>query len=262
MFDLSRVVPEAKSIVQAAATVYLHHTRQWFVGLLVHGSALKSGFIAGCSDIDLQLYLDASAFNVQGSLPFELCISIHRDLSKISPVPFRYIQCYVWLDSLPEDQVGPIPGAYHLVAGELPVAEATDQQLRDSARKALAEFDPEPVSTLHGLLSHGGGRLEMQVRWLCTDVWPKLYQVLTLQYDDAPRIWGLPKQQAIALLPQDTPLGRAIRAFYQAVQTYYPAEASVEQALAVIETGVVFLRTAKAWWIDTNSLWQPAGSVL
>lgn len=94
----------------------------------------------------------------------------------------------------------------------------------------------------------------MQVRWLCTDVWPKLYQVLTLQYDDAPRIWGLPKQQAIALLPQDTPLGKAIRAFYQAVQIYYPAEASVEQALAVIERGVVFLRTAKAWWSETSGL--------
>ncbi len=40
---------------------------------------------------------------------------------------------------------------------------------------------------------------------------------------------------------------QAIRAFYQPVQAYYPAEASVEQALTVIETGVVFLRAAKAW---------------
>src|SRR5215469_11362945 len=254
MFDLSRLVPEAKSIVQAAATVYLRHTSPWFVGLLVHGSALKGGFIAGCSDVDLQLYLDASAFNVQGTLPFELCLSIHRGLSKFDPAPFRYIQCYAWSDNLPEEHVGPIPGAYHLVAGKLPVAEATGQQLRASARKALAEFDPEPVSTLHGLLSHGGGRLETRVRWLCTDVWPKLYQVLTLQYDDAPRIWGLPKQQAIALLPQDTPLGKAIRAFYQAVQIYYPAEASVEQALAVIERGVTFLKAAKAWWSETGGL--------
>jgi len=47
MFDLSRVVPEAKSIVQAAATVYLNHTGPWFIGLLVHGSALKGGFIPG-----------------------------------------------------------------------------------------------------------------------------------------------------------------------------------------------------------------------
>ena len=254
MFDLSRVIPEAKSIVQAAAKVYLHHTSPWFVGLLVHGSALKGGFIPGCSDVDLQLYLDASAFNVQGSLPFELCLSIHRELSKIDPAPFRYIQCYAWSDNLREEHVGPIPGAYHLVAGKLPVVEATDQQLRASAKKALAEFDPEPVSTLHGLLSHGGGRLETRVRWLCTDVWPKLYQVLTLQYDDAPRIWGLPKQQAIALLPQDTPLGKAIRAFYQAVQIYYPAEASVEQALAVIERGVDFLKAAKAWWSEKSGL--------
>jgi hypothetical protein len=39
-----------------------------------------------------------------------------------------------------------------------------------------------------------------------------------------------------------------MREFYQAVRTYYPAEESVEQALAVIERGVAFLRAAKSWW--------------
>jgi len=51
------LTPEAKPIVQEAAAVYLKHTDPWFVGLVVYGSAVKGGFIPGCSDIDLQLYL-------------------------------------------------------------------------------------------------------------------------------------------------------------------------------------------------------------
>ncbi len=86
------------------------------------------------------------------------------------------------------------------------------------------------------------------VRLPCTKVWPILYQVLTLQRDDVFRVWGLPKEQAIGLLPQDTSLGRRMREFYRAVRTYYPAEGSIEQALAVIERGVAFLRSAKSWW--------------
>ncbi len=247
MFDLSHTMAEAQPIVQQAATIYLNHTRPWFVGLILHGSALKGGFIPGCSDIDMQLYLSPSAFTPSGQLPLEVCLSIQRDLSKINPSPFRYIQCYAWSDTLPADHMGPIPGAYHLLAGKLPVAEATAQQLRDSARKALAALSPEPAYIMHGLLEHGGGRLEAQVRWLCTDVWPRLYQLLTLQQDDAIHVWGLPKEQAIALLPPDTALGQTIRTFYQAVQTYYPAQTSVEQALTVIETGLMFLRAVKTW---------------
>lgn len=252
MLDVSCLVPQARSIVQTAATVYLQHTRPWFIGLLAHGSALKGGFIAGCSDIDLQLYLQNSAFTSANQLPLELSLAIQRDLAKIDPAPFRYIQCYA-LAALPKDRVGPIPGAYCLLEGRLPVAEATPQQLQDSARTALANLNPLPASIAGGLLEHGGGRLQERVRWLCTDVWPKLYQVLSLQQDDPIRMWGLPKESAIELLSPDTTLGRTIRTFYQAVRAYYPTEQSVEQALTVIERGIIFLQAVQAWWSETHT---------
>ena len=50
--DLSGVQPEARPIVEAASAVYLQHLRPWLLGLLLHGSALKGGYIPGCSDID------------------------------------------------------------------------------------------------------------------------------------------------------------------------------------------------------------------
>ena len=248
MFNLSRLVSEARPIVAAAAPIYMQHTHPWFIGLLIHGSALKGGFIPGCSDIDFQLFLDDTAFLVPGQLPLEVCLHIYQDLSQVDPAPFRYIQCNVLSSLLPEGYIGPIPGAYHLLAGTLPVAEATRQQLQDSARKRLAMLDPVPRYMVGSLLEHGGERLAGNIRWLCTDVWPTLYQVLTLQGHDAFRVWSLPKQDAIELLLPDTRLGQTIRTFYQAVQAYYPTERSIKEALAVIQAGIAFLQTAKSWW--------------
>lgn len=250
MVDLSGLIADAKPIAGQVARVYLKHTAPWFIGLIVHGSAVKGGIIPGCSDIDFQLYLEGPAFAQQGQLPLELGFAIRRDLEGISLAPFRYVQCYAYTGELLENWVGPIPGAYHLVAGRLPVVEATDQDLRQSARKALAELDPCPTFLMGKLLGPGGVRLERSIRLLCTKVWPVLYQVLTLQSpDETPaELWCLPKEQAIRRLPRDTPLRDEIEAFYQAVWAYYPAEDSLEHALSVIEHGVAFLEAAGSWW--------------
>jgi len=61
---LLRLSIEVRPIVQAAAAVYVKHTTPWLVGLIVHGSAVKGGYIPGCSDIDFQLYLDEAAFYI------------------------------------------------------------------------------------------------------------------------------------------------------------------------------------------------------
>ena len=254
MEDLSPLTPEARPIAGRAAAVYLRHAAPWFVGLLVHGSALKGGFIPGCSDIDFKLYLDAAAFDDGGQLLLRLCLAIHRDLSRIDPAPFRYIQCVALAAAgAAPDLVGPVPGAYHLLAGRLPEPEATARGLREAARRALAALDPAPAFLTSGLLDHGGGRLAAQVRLLCTKVWPALHHLLILQGHDPFRVWGLPKDEVIALLPEDRPLGRPIRDFYRAVRAYYPGEASIEGALAVIETGVATLQAVNAWWEEAGS---------
>ncbi len=241
MFDTSRLTPEARSIAEAAAAIYLRHTQPWFVGLIVHGSALKGGYIPNCSDIDFQLYLN-------DTLSLETCLSIQREISQIDPDPFRYIQCYPYTNILPEEHVGPVPGAFHILAGRLPVAEATRSQLQESARKHIAALNPMPKYLVDSLLESGIGRLSWNIRLLCTDVWPTVYQVLILQGHDPFIIWSLPKPQAIALLPPGTPLGQTIRAFYQAVQTYYPYEELLMEGLMVIEIGVSFLQCVKTWW--------------
>lgn len=252
MVDVSGLTPEARPIVEKVAAVYLKHVAPWFIGLIVHGSAVKGGFIPGCSDIDFQLYLEDSIFSWHGQLPLELGFAIRRDLAEINPTPFRYIQCYAQTREQQEGFVGPIPGAYHLVAGELPVAEATAQQLRESARRGLGELNPAPTFIMGNLLGHGGVRLARSIRLLCTKVWPVLYQVLTLQQDDAIGVWGLPREQAIEQLPRNSALSRTIQRFYQAVRIYYPAEDSLEGALSIIDSGIVFLEAAKSWWKEVD----------
>jgi hypothetical protein len=252
--DVMRLVPEAQPIAARAAAVYLKHTAPWFVGLLAHGSAYKGGYIAGCSDVDFQLYLDPSAFTPAGTLPLPLLVDIHRDLASMDPSPFRYVQCYALPCATPPGQTPPVPGAYTVLAGKLPVAEATSAQLHDAARLALARLEPLTRSLASELTSCGGERLQQKTRLLCTDVWPTLYHIATLQHGDPIAVWNLPKPAAIALLPPETAVGSAIRAFYAAVRDYYPGEATLEGRLAVIACGVEFLSAAQRWWVEQQEL--------
>jgi hypothetical protein len=252
--DLSGLVPEARPIVQQVASVYLEHTAPWFIGLIVHGSAVKGGVIPNCSDIDFQLYLRDAAFSDRGQLPLDLGMAVRQDLEGIELWPFRYVQCYARRAQPEPGLVGPIPGAYHLVAGELPVPEATAEDLRLSARKALDDLDPSPNFLMGKLFGPGGVRLERNLRLLCTKVWPVLYQVLTLQQPDSDPIslWCLPKEEAIDSLPHGSRLHQAIQAFHNAVWAYYPEEDSLDYALTLIQTGLGFLQAAADWWQEWN----------
>lgn len=252
MIDVSGLLPEARPIAERAAAAYLKHTAPWFIGLLAHGSAVKGGVIPGCSDLDFQLYLDDAAFSRQGQLSLELAFAIGRDLAGIDLGPFRYIQCYAKRPKPEEGFVGPIPGAYHLIAGRLPVPEATAEQLRESARQALARLNPATAFSLGPLLGPGGVRLARNLRLLCTIVWPVLYQVLTLQQADVLAIWRLPKDKAIDWLPPGSALHGSAASFYQVVRRYYPAEDSLETAFALIKAGAAFLEAAKSWWETTQ----------
>ena len=248
--NVSGLIPDAQAIAERVATIYSTHLAPWFIGLVAHGSAVKGGYIPNCSDIDFQLYLTAEAFAADGELPLSLGMAIHRELTQIDPVPFRYIQCYALTDCLRPDWIGPIPGAHPLVPGRIPVPLATADALRASAKKDLAALQPDALN----LLSHGGGRLERMIRLHCTKVWPVLYQVAALQQDDPIRIWNLPKPAVIALLPADSELGQTIRAFDAAVRAYYPDERLVADGLQVLVTGTAFLEAAKRWWLQVASI--------
>ena len=254
-FDVSGIVPEAQTIAVAVARIYWKYTQPWFVGLACFGSAVKGGVIPGASDLDFHLYLQEAAFESIDTLRLDVGLAIQADLAQIDPTPFRYIDGGAENGILPEGHVGPIPGNYHLIAGKLPLAEATADELYNQARWALNQLTPLPSFVSDGLLHHGHGRgqLALTVRALCQIVWPVLYQVCCLYQGDALRVWRLPKQDVIALLPIVEPIGQAIRFFHQAVWKYYPLENSVNDALKVIETGVGFLQ-AVANWASVNGI--------
>ncbi|QYR21296.1 hypothetical protein KZ483_27050 [Paenibacillus sp. sptzw28] len=243
-------VQYAERIIEEVRRVILNHTSSAFIGLIVQGSAVKGGFIQGCSDIDFILYLEDSILNEGKKLPLELCLDIHKDLSKINVEPFRYIQFSV-LTPQTNSYLGPIKGTYRLIAGRLLVPEATSGQLLTDAVKALSELNPDNAFDPHRLFDHGEDRIERSARLLCTIVWPVLFQLLTVIHKDGIKIWNLSKQEAISLLGMCS-AGTAIQSFHQALLDYYPQENSVDKALAVIQEGVFFLRAAKQHW--TNCL--------
>ena len=252
MFDVTGLVPEARPVALAAAEAYYRHTARWFIGLVCFGSAVRGDVVPGVSDLDLHLYLEPSAFaSADGHdniLPLALGLAIHRDLAQIDPAPFRYIDGGAELAFIPAGHIGPIPGTYHVVAGRLLVPEATNAEVKAQARQSLAALQPQPPFLAAALLQHGRGRgdLAHTVRAFCQVVWPAVYQVACLQEDDALAVWRLTKTQAVELLPVGQPIGRHARAFDAARRRYYPAESSLDDALAVIAAGVAFLEAVAA----------------
>ena len=260
MFDVSGLVPEARDIAQAAAAIYWKHTQPWFVGLACFGSAVRGDMILGISDIDFHLYLQPSAFIAadgnQNILPLELGLAIHRDLAQVNPAPFRYIDGGVETDHLPEGHIGPIPGNYHLLAGVLPYNEATNAQVKELAQEKLNRLKSLPSFVSDALLQHGTGRgdLSLTVRQVCQTVWPIIYQVTSLQQDDALEVWRLPKHRIIHYFPVEHTLGWTIREFNTAMWLYYPTETSIDAALNLIKAGVNVLQCASDWWLTTGRL--------
>ena len=248
--DVSGLVPDARQLVVAVSRSYIEHTSPWFVGLLAHGSVVKGGFIPGCSDVDLQLYLEDGAFRAPNQLLLEVAFRIRADLIKLDPAPFRYVQCYPQSRQLRPGWVGPIPGAYRLIAGDLPVREASAADLAESAATGLSLLNPSPMRIVQSLLGRGAGRFSRNLRLLCTQVWPTVYQVLIVSGDDPVATWSLPKDQAVLRLP-DGPRAQAQR-FLDGLQRYYPSEQDIQLAQQLAESGHALLAEAKEWY-ETRS---------
>ncbi|QKS45505.1 hypothetical protein HUB94_14515 [Paenibacillus cellulosilyticus] len=239
---------QTHAIIRQVVDVYSRYTDKWFIGLVVHGSAVKGGFIEGWSDIDFQLYVEDRAFK-NNQLPLNLCMAIHQELSTINPYPYQYIQTRVFTPS--NVRYGRlVPDTYKLVAGKLLLPEYTGEQLYLQAKSALNELVPNKALHTESLLEHGDDRLLKSVRAFCTVVWPALYQLLTIQTNEGIKVWGLTKAQAVECIPEHTSIGRQIHEFHEAVLNYASNKSSIHNALLVIETGMGFLQQVKYWWVN------------
>lgn len=248
ILNLSPLNDQAREIVEHAATIYVRHTDPWFVGLYVHGDALRDRFTPGCSELQFRLFLEREAFSEDGRLPIELCVYIQRDLSTIDPAPFRRMCCRLSTGNHNNRTPGPVPGAYHVLAGRTPIPEATNLQLHEAATFALSNLTFDLDGVRQGLLSAGGARLAAPVEDLSSVVWETLYHVTTIHQKDGIRTWQLPKDKAIGLLPTGSELGDSIRTFQEKLSAFPGGETSTDAALEVIAPAQAFLGAVKAWW--------------
>lgn len=237
----------------AVREVMLTHAGTSFIGLILQGSAAKGGFIPGSSDIDYVLYVADAALNEAGTLPAEQCIAIHLALSAIDVAPFRYIQFSV-VSPLANPYPGPVPGAYKLLAGRLPVPEATGAELYADAVRSLDALVPDRAFDPHQLLDHGEERIERSTRLMCTKAWPLAFQLLTALHKDGLRIWRLDKLEAAALLAREPGVAAEMNGFLAAVRAYYPQERPVTKALDVISAGIAFIRAVKRHWASLRAV--------
>ncbi len=277
--DVDGLALEAQPIALRVAEIYLRHTGNAFVGLVTHGSAVKrtsapaqppsdrgaagvepgpggggqaqakrarTDFILNMSDLDFQLYLRPALGDGQGPLPLKIGLAIQGELAAIDPAPFAYIQGYAHAGVTRAGWIGPVPSAYTVIAGTLPIPEATAAELTAAARRDLAEIPARLASLPQGLLDTGSGSLGRRARLLLTDVWPALRQVVTLQTAEPIAAWQMTKTEAIDALEGEA-LRTTGRAVHEAAWALSAEVDSLDAQLAVIRTGADFLAAADAW---------------
>ena len=246
---VDRIQPPARSLVCQTADTYRRHLGQDLVSLVAHGSAVKGGLIPGSSDVDLVAFLRPHGLTPHGELPLDVAIRLHRDLSRIDPAPFRYIQGIV-LPAGDRSRIRFIPESYCVVLGDRDVPIATADQLMREARAALDTLEPErlaaPIS--NALLDQGEGRLFRQVRGLCTVVWPLMYQVACIYHGNAVHVWQRTKFEVAEMLTAEPAIGPPLSRWMDAVTHHYDNGENSSTALEAIRAGVSFLDAADEWY--------------
>ena len=247
-YDVTGVQAVAREIVRAMAEAYVANVGAALVTLVAHGSAVKGGIIPGSSDVDLAAFVTPVALDGHGELPLERALALHAVLARIDPRPFGYLQGHVYAAGS-GPRVGFIPGAMHVVWGDAAVPIAREDELVEAARSSLRLLDPDALRSRvsNGLLDHGEGRLDRQVRWLCTDVWPAIYQVACLSEGSGLEVWRLTKQEVADRLRPVPIVGPAAIAWFDTVTAHYASGEARPTALATIRAGMALLDAAKAW---------------
>lgn len=281
--DIVGIQPSATSIVEGIARVFIDHLGASLVTLVAHGSAVKGGIVPGSSDVDAIAFVRPERLTAHGELPLDTALDLHRDLARIDPAPFRYLQAYVQPAGTMHG-LGFIPGTFHIVTGAPDVPTATGEELLAAARHALGELDPDAARARisHALLNHGEGRLDRQVRWTCTDVWPLMYHVACVHLDDGPErvapevtplvlprvgdsgvhgatqqaqlphaavaAWQRTKHEVLAILADDPIVGDPLAHWFEVVTDHYANGETLESALAALSAAGAFYDAAAQWF--------------
>jgi predicted nucleotidyltransferase len=258
--DVSGLLPEAREIASAIAQVCLEELGDSLVTLLFHGSAVKGGVILGSSDLDFVLIVAPELLTEGDELPLARAASLHRRLATIDPDPFRYLQGYVGTRDRPP-AAGFIPDAYAVVYGSADVPLATSAQLLDAAAHALSTLDRagQRDRLSSALVKHGTGRLDREVRMLCTDVWPTVAHISCLAEHDGIAAWQRTKFENVALLERDPIMAGPVRAWHAAITQHYAAGETVDSGLAAISAGSDLLDAAAEWYALHRTLHSEHG---
>ena len=252
--DLDGMQLFARNVAGQVAEVHVRQLGSDLVSFVAHGSGVKGGIIPGSSDLDFAAIVRPGCVTPGGELPLERALALHRDLARIDLEGFRYVQAYV--DGQGGKQsVGFIPGTYHVLFGSQDVPLATADDLVESAHASLASLDPARLrdQVSHALLNHGEGRLVRQVRLLCTDVWPAMYQVACLQAGDPVESWQRTKHDVVRHLSTHPVVGTSLKQWWDAVNAHYAAGETVDTALAALAAGVAFIEAAATWYQEDRT---------
>jgi hypothetical protein len=147
--------------------------------IIVHGSAVKGGALRGYSDLDFQVYLRPDCFAAEGHILDDLALAIQE---RIGPLPWEqagvsYPQAYFHdRHRMPSGWVGPAPGSYRELFGQLPrEVKPTADQYRQAARRLLGGLPARIRQSLESFAGSSDAMLPRRIRLLGTDIAPTIF---------------------------------------------------------------------------------------
>lgn len=185
--------PLLRQYVDACVDVFGDH----LIAIVLHGSSVKGGFIAGYSDVDFMVFLAAQCFDEFG-MDRDLAFAIQRHTSAIDwrSAGAMYCQAYFYNpDDVPAWWTGPIPGAHRVLYGAVPAhLVATPGRLRETGREYLMHQLPGQIaSSVANWADAMDATLARRVRLIGTAVNPALYALLAIQTGDPIAVWTRPR---------------------------------------------------------------------
>lgn len=222
--------------------------------IVLHGSALKGGFIRGYSDIDFMVFLAPPTFNDRGDLPDATVFALQERVAALpwQALGFNYPQAYFYdARRMPDWWTGPVPGAYRLLHGALPAGiEATAEALRAGSRRFLQSLPGDLASQLRNFADSDDSTLPRRVRLIGTGVSTSLFVLLTLAGEDPLEVWSLSKLEAlerVERLHPDSEGPRLARDYFESVARLF-ASPTFDSALGrgAFRTAVRYLRWVEA----------------
>ncbi len=234
------------SLVESVQKVF----KEDVICFLIHGSIVKGGLIEGFSDLDIQVFLKESSFDVF-DLKIEKCMEIQNlvgtlDVPKIGA---QYLQMYFYNPkNMPDWYTPPVKGSFKILYGELPKElDYNVENFKIRMIRSLKNLPSEIRTTIRSFADCSDKTIYRRTRLIATKIFPIMYSLLSYDLKEPKEIWAKSKFKALDLFCQkyqNEDISNYLTEFFNLIQLIAKDHNNLELMKEAFFFGVEFLKEA------------------